>query len=51
MDDEKIKYIEEYKKWIDSFPEYIKPNEGKLSVIRKPEDINDIFEELGGWDR
>ena len=37
---------ERYQNWINSWSEYMKPEDGKLFVIRKPSDINDVFDEL-----
>ena len=36
----------EFSDWINSFSDYMKPVEGKLYVIRKPDDINRVHEEL-----
>lgn len=35
-----------YQKWINSFSDFMKPEDGKLFVMRKPSDINDVFDEL-----
>jgi len=37
---------EEYQKWLNSFSDYMDPEDAKLFVIRKPEDINKVFDEL-----
>ena len=37
---------ERYQNWINSWGEYMKPDDGKLFVIRKPSDINDVFDKL-----
>ena len=37
---------ERYQNWINSWSEYMKPDDGKLFVIRKPSDIVKVFEEL-----
>ena len=37
---------ERYQNWINSWSEYMKPDDGKLFVIRTPPDIVRAFEEL-----
>ena len=36
----------DFYEWINSFPSFINEDEGKLYVIRSPEDINTLHEDL-----
>lgn len=40
------KDCDDFKRWIESFPKYMKPEDGELLVIRSPEDIIRVHEEL-----
>src|SRR4030042_4533759 len=37
---------ESWKKWIDSYPEYMGPNGGKIIVLKSPDDISKVYDEL-----
>ena len=36
----------EFADWINSFSDYMKPEDGMLLVVRKPDDIVKVHEEL-----
>jgi hypothetical protein len=35
-----------FEDWINSYPKYMKPEDGKLYVIRKPDDLQRVHEDL-----
>jgi len=37
---------EKFEGWLNSFPEYVSPDDGKLYIIRKPDDMDQVFDEL-----
>ena len=43
-DEERIE--KEIQAWLATFDDYMKPDDGKLFVIRKPSDINNVYDEL-----
>jgi len=43
-DEERIE--KEFQAWVATFDNYMRPDDGKLFVIRKPSDIVKVFEEL-----
>lgn len=36
----------DFEKWINSYSDFMKPDDGKLYVIRKPSNLEKVYEDL-----
>lgn len=37
---------EDFANWVNSFYDYMEPEDGKIFIIKKPDDITQVYEEL-----